>query len=148
MRTSNASKGIIAGIAFWVVALVIHGLYFGFLNALINPFSWWLSFKEGLEFLLWIGVGGGSIGYFLSNLGVPEAGQVLSGLFGTVGWILAGPSMYAEGKRTNDSRSSLYALLTVFYNPTLTFVVTYLFYHNKGQESDPGPEDEELADVS
>lgn len=85
VRTPRISFTI-AAIA-WALAVVIQSLHAGVFNGLTNPFEWWLSFFEAIEFLLWVPSSAGNLGIFLSNLGGSESMAILAGLAGIVAWI-------------------------------------------------------------
>ncbi|WP_049970800.1 hypothetical protein [Haladaptatus cibarius] len=118
MDENTTKYGIGIGLALWVIAIAIQGIYNGIIG-IINPFLWLLSSLEAIEFFVWL-LSGGSIQLFLDNLASSEAGLVLAGIVGLLAWVVTFFSAFSHSRETGNPKR--YALIQIIYNPFVAII--------------------------
>lgn len=136
-RRERITYGLTAGAVAWLLAVVVQAGNGGLLNALINPFQWWLALLEGLEFLFWIPANLGQLGVFFGSWGVPEFHLALAGVLGMIGWILSTVTLtYNSLERGGSALGAVFANL--LFQPVITIALAAYYLRVNTLEAEPG----------
>jgi hypothetical protein len=120
----------------WAIAVLVQSLNGGLLNSLLNPFTWWLSFLEVIEFAVWL-AGPGSVGAYISNFGGSESTMILAGIVGIVGWVVLGVAFLRARSGAGTRLATIGAGLNLLFVPILSLGAVFYYLRNGSNESDP-----------
>ena len=121
----------------WAVAVLIQSLHAGLLNSLLNPFMWWMSLLEVVEFTVWL-VGPGSIGYYLANFGGRESLLILAGLVAAIGWVALGVAFARRRGPDGGRKATIGLVLNLLFVPVLSLGAVVYYFRNESAGAEPG----------
>lgn len=125
MTTNNQNPDrilLLLSAFLWFLAILISSIVFNPLDALINPFRWWVSFKEVIELLIFIPSNIATLPQLFAAHGTQEKALIWMGLPAVIGWIVGLVGIY----RIDASRRQkfLYGLGVFLFVPLLGLIST------------------------
>lgn len=111
----------------WLIGVVFGGLAWGFINAFINIFQWYLSILELVEFLIFVTSHPGSVGRLLSEPFGSEQSLIIAGFLFVIGLLGA---WYIVIKNRSSNRQLLYLPSFLVFGPGISLILLNYFSNN------------------
>ena len=105
----------------WGISLVFGIVFQGLLNAIINPFIYWIAFMETVEFLMFIPTNLDMLPILFSLPISPEVVSIWIGLPAFFGWIIGLATVFQSER---DSRYVIGGIGIFLFNPVLAILGT------------------------